>query len=74
MPPESGVRYPRCLAGRRARPPENCGGMWRYSRILAALKDPDHPERDALREWLSYPLDPEALDLQVTNESLRLIR
>jgi hypothetical protein len=71
MPPEPGARYPRCLAGRRARPPENCGGMWRYSRILEALKQPDHPDRDALHEWLVYPLDPEAFDLEAINERLK---
>jgi len=74
MSPQPGVLYPRCLAGRRARPPENCGGMWRYSKILEARKDPDHPDRDAVQEWMSYPLDPEAVDLEVINKSLRLVR
>jgi hypothetical protein len=74
MPPEPGARYPRCLAGRRDRPPENCGGMWRYSKILEARKDPDHPDRDALREWMSYPLDPEAFNLDAINGRLKLLR
>jgi hypothetical protein len=74
VPPEPGVHYPRCLAGRRARPPENCGGMWRYARILEALKHPDHPDRDAWREWLVYPLAPEAFDLEAINAGLKSLR
>ncbi len=36
-PPEKGVKYPRCLAGERACPPEDCGGPWGYVELLAAV-------------------------------------
>jgi hypothetical protein len=35
LPPEPAVTYPRCLTGRRACPPEDCGGPWGYARLLA---------------------------------------
>lgn len=49
---EPGVAYPRCLAGRRACPPEDCGGMWGYADLLKILADPDHEEHDERVEWL----------------------
>ena len=28
------IEAPRCLAGERACPPENCGGVWRFADLL----------------------------------------
>lgn len=70
-PPEPGQTYPVCLKGRRACPPEDCGGVWGYARLLEVLRDPTDPEHEETKEWLGRPLDPEAFDLEAVNRRLR---
>ncbi|MGH3948975.1 MAG: plasmid pRiA4b ORF-3 family protein [Pseudonocardiaceae bacterium] len=52
LPAEPGRAYPRCLTGRRARPPEDCGGMGGYEDLLATLADPGDDDHEAMLEWL----------------------
>lgn len=68
------VRYPRCTAGKRACPPEDCGGPWGYENLLQAIEDPSHPEHEEMLEWLGGEFDPEAFDLSVINQGLRKMR
>jgi hypothetical protein len=70
LPAEPGVPYPRCVAGKRACPPEDCGGPWGYPDFLAALRDPEHPEHEDMVEWIGGEFDPEAFDLDEVNEEL----
>jgi hypothetical protein len=49
---ESGIKYPCCLAGKRACPPEDCGGIWGYDRLLKILKNPHHAEHQEMKQWL----------------------
>jgi len=52
----------RCLAGARACPPEDCGGIWGYDNILRALADPPGPDEDELHERLAADFDPASFD------------
>lgn len=70
LPPEPGVRYPRCIKGKRACPPEDCGGIWGYMMLLEALADENHPEREDYLDWLGEEIDPEEFDLEGTNRDL----
>jgi hypothetical protein len=70
LPPERGVSYPRCLTGRRACPPEDVGGIWGYQEFLAAIRDPEHDEHEAMLTWAGGAFDPAAFDLQAVNERL----
>jgi hypothetical protein len=71
------VAYPCCIGGRRACPPEDCGGVWGYQEFLAAISDPHHPEHESMLEWAGGEFDPEAFDPAgdaVTERRARLFR
>ncbi|RZC41464.1 PRiA4 ORF3 domain containing protein, partial [Asbolus verrucosus] len=65
-PPGPRHFYPKCLGGKRACPPEDCGGAFGYTHLLDVMCDPDHIEYDELiTEWLwkYHPdFDPETFD------------
>jgi hypothetical protein len=71
LPPEPGVRYPRCVAGARACPPEDCGGAWGYGSFLEAIRNPKHAEHEEMLEWIGGEFDPEKFDLEAMNLELR---
>jgi hypothetical protein len=68
--PEPGARYPRCLAGARACPPEDCGGAWGYREFLAAIKDPAHEDHAEMVEWAGEGFDPEAFSAKAVDAAL----
>jgi hypothetical protein len=47
-----GLRYPYCVDGGGACPPEDCGGAPGYSDLKAILADPGHEEHHAMLVWL----------------------
>jgi hypothetical protein len=71
LPAEPGVHYPVCLAGKRACPPEDVGGVWGYAEFVEAIRQPKHPEHDAMLTWVGGSFDPEAFDLQAVNQALK---
>ncbi len=74
IPAEKGRRYPLCLAGKRACPPEDCGGPPGYERLLEVLRDPKHEEYEEMREWIGGPFDPEVFDPKEVNRMLKQVR
>lgn len=71
---EPGARYPRCLAGKRACPPEDCGGVGGYENLLEIIANPKHEEYKETLEWLGGEFDPEAFDPHDVDKLLRGIR
>ncbi|GJD22949.1 plasmid pRiA4b ORF-3 family protein [Rivularia sp. IAM M-261] len=62
--------YPVCIAGKRACPPEDCGGVWGYAELLTILSDSENPEYEEKIEWLEGEFDPEYIDLGDINSRL----
>ena len=70
LPAEAEKHYPGCIAGRRACPPEDCGGIWGQSKLLEIIEDPDHEEYEEMMNWLVGEFDPEAFHLEAINHGL----
>ena len=69
--PQEGIRYPLCLKGKRACPPEDVGGGWGYENFLEAIRNPDHDEHEEYLTWVGEEFDPEAFNLEEVNTRLR---
>lgn len=70
-PADPDERYPICLGGQNACPPEDVGGAYGYAGFLAAIGDPGHPEHEAMVEWVGRPFDPYAFDADRVTALLR---
>ena len=62
LPRDTDVEYPRCLAGERACPLEDCGGVVGYQELLEAILNPNHEEHKRMLEWVDGAFDPESFD------------
>src|SRR5262249_30717076 len=65
------VKYPLCLEGARACPPEDCGGVWGYADFVEAIQKPDHERRGELLEGVGGSFDPEGLDPVKATKGMR---
>lgn len=45
-------KYPLCVEGERACPPESCGGPFGYVDFLESIQDPEHEEHEITMEWV----------------------
>jgi len=78
----SKLRFPiACLEGARACPPEDVGSIPGYYEFCKILKDPDHPEHESYKTWVSGfyghngEFDSEAFDIErVTYELYKYLR
>lgn len=64
LPRDENVDYPKCIAGKRACPPEDCGGIWGYENFLEIINDPDNEEYEDMIEWVGGEFDPEHFDVK----------
>ncbi|MBF0565950.1 MAG: plasmid pRiA4b ORF-3 family protein [Nitrospirae bacterium] len=59
---DTSIKYPVCIGGKRACPPEDCGGPWGYEGFLDAITDPKREEHDEMLEWAGEEFTPEHFD------------
>jgi hypothetical protein len=69
---------PRCTAGRRAAPPDDCGGLWGYDELVEILNDPANPDHADRLDWLGLDnaddFDPASFDADTVTTRLARIR
>jgi hypothetical protein len=68
--PVGTVARVRCIAGERACPPEDVGGVSGYADFLDAIDDPRHPEHEQNLTWCGGSFDPDRFDVEGVNERL----
>jgi hypothetical protein len=71
LPVTKGVQYPMCVAGERAGPPEDCGGIQAFHDMLACIQEPETEIGREWLEWLGPEYNPERCDLLQINKALR---
>lgn len=59
---EDALTYPRCVAGARRCPPEDCGGVHGYAEFLRIIANRRHPEHASMLEWVGGTYDADAFD------------
>ena len=60
LPREEDASYPRCVGGKQACPPEDCGGIGGYGDLLRTLADPSDGRYQELLDWVGGSFDPDA--------------
>jgi hypothetical protein len=65
------AKYPLCLEGERACPPEDCGGIWGYPEFVEAIQNPGHERHEELLEWVGGSFDPEEFDPVKATKAMR---
>jgi hypothetical protein len=77
LDPAPSTAYPRCTGGKRAAPPDDCGGIWGYEELVEVLADPAHPEHEERLEWLGLAdasqFTPDTFDMEEVNRRLRAL-
>jgi DNA invertase Pin-like site-specific DNA recombinase len=71
LPSTPDTNYPVCITGKRACPPEDCGGSWGYAELLEIISDSSHPEYEERMEWLGESFNPDTFDINEVNQRLR---
>ena len=64
------TRYPVCVEGERACPPEDVGGVWGFKEFLEAINNPKQERHEELMEW-GGDFDDERFDPKEATKEMR---
>ena len=70
LPVDPNLKYPACLGGERACPPEDCGGIPGFYDLLEAIQDPLHERHEEMLDWVGGEWDPDAFSIDDVNQRL----
>lgn len=71
VPADPNAKYPLCVEGARACPPEDCGGVWGYGDFLEAISNKKHKEHESMMEWAGGWFDPEEFDAATATKAMK---
>ena len=74
LSPEPDMRYPVCIKGEGACPPEDCGGIFAYKELLENLSDPTREQHSEAVSWVDEGFDPRVFDLAAANRRLGSVK
>jgi hypothetical protein len=64
LPAKEKTQYPLCVDGKRACPPEDCGGVYGYKHLLQVMKSRRSFEYEEMMEWLGEHFYPEKFKIK----------
>lgn len=67
---DSNIRYPTCIGGENACPPEDCGGPHGFEELKKTISGKDSKKKKELLEWLGGFYDPSTFDPNLINRYL----
>jgi hypothetical protein len=70
-PADPKVKYPLCVEGERACPPEDCGGVWGYGDFLAAIRNPKHKDHKSMLEWIGGRFDSDDFNANEATKAMK---
>ncbi|MFZ1997993.1 MAG: plasmid pRiA4b ORF-3 family protein [Candidatus Sulfotelmatobacter sp.] len=74
LPVEPITKYPVCMDGQLACPPEDCGGIPGFYDLVEAITDPNHERHEEMSEWIGDDFDPQAFSVDNVNRILSPVR
>lgn len=74
MPAETHPQTMICTAGKGRRPPEDCGGIYRFTELLQALAQAQHKYHEEAIDALGEAFDPAEFDLNYINKQLAALK
>lgn len=72
FPAKPKIKYPLCLEGARACPPEDVGSTPGYEEFLQVLADPNHEDHEHMQEWSGGSFDPEHFSSKGATKCMQL--